>query len=328
MNNARFFRIGLPVVAFFLATCAAFARSSSQLLPLQNRSTETPIQVQSEMVDLSVSVTDHKGHFVSGLAKRSFRVYEDSHLQQITFFAPGDVPVTVGILVDHSGSMAPRLGQIVAAAAAFVDSSNPHDEIFVDNFNGTVHKGLPPDVEFSADSKLLALAVASQQARGETALYDAIAEGLHALRDGHGRRQALLIITDGGDNASAYTLSEVIAMVGRSKAAMYFVGISDSYDEDRNPRVLKKLAKLTGGHAYFPDSVEDVTSICRQIARDIREQYTIGYIPTGAANNGAFRKILVTVSAPGRGKLTVHARTGYFAEAVAAASPSLGSSKP
>ena len=273
------------------------------------------------MVDLAVSVINHQGHFVPGLTKEDFRVYEDSRLQQIALFDSTDVPVTVGILVDHSGSMAPRLDQVAAAAAAFVTSSNPHDQIFVDNFNETVRKGLPPGIEFSADSKLLSSAISAQHASGETALYDAIAAGLHSLSDGTGLRQALVIITDGGDNASRLSLSGVMALAGRAKATLYFIGISDPYDEDRNPRVLKRLAKVTGGRVYFPQSLDGITSICREIAQDIREQYTIGYIPSNGDYNGAFRKVRVVVSAPGRGRLIVHTRAGYFADATPAPSP-------
>ena len=328
MNSSPLLGAGSLAVVVFLATCAAFGRSSSPPHSPQDHPADRAIQVKAEMVDLPVSVTDRKGHFVAGLAKNDFRVYEDSRLQQISLFDPLDVPVTVGMLVDHSGSMAPRLAQVVAGAAVFVQSSNPQDEIFVDNFNEAVSKGLPPGIEFSADSHLLASAVAGQQATGETALYDAIVDGLSSLRDGHDRRQALVIITDGGDNASRHSLADVMALAGRSNAALYFIGISDPADEDRNPRVLKKIAKITGGRAYFPESIDQVTSICRQIARDIREQYTIGYAPADNGSNGAFRKIRVTVSAPGRGKLTVHTRAGYFADALSVPQANSASNAP
>jgi len=317
----------LLATACLLFAGVCFGRSSSP--PVLQQTTPThDIRVKTELVALAVSATDRHGNFVSGLPESDFRVYEDSHLQHIALFAPGDVPVTVGILVDHSGSMAPRLDQVVAAAAAFVKSSNPQDEIFVENFNENVRPGLPPGIEFSSDINLLASAILGQPAEGETALYDAISAGLRTLRDGHGRRQALLIVTDGGDNASSISLRDITTLAGRSNAPMYFIGISDPNDEDSRPRILKRLAKITGGRAYFPQFADQVGPLCRQIARDIREQYTIGYVPSASNSSGAFHKIRVAVSAPGHGKLQVHTRAGYFSDAGSIPQPTLASEKP
>jgi Ca-activated chloride channel homolog len=271
------------------------------------------IKVNVSLVDLAVSVTDHSGHFVRGLTKNDFQVFEDGKPEEISLFDSEDVPASVGIIVDHSGSMAPNLPEVSAAAAAFVKSSNPQDEIFVENFNEGIRMGLPPGTEFSSNMSELAKAVMNQSARGKTALYDALAEALEYLQKGHRQREALVLISDGGDNASSHTFSQVLAKAENSNVAIYTVGIFDPLDEDRNPGALKKLSKNTGGQAYFPKSAGEVSSICREIAREIREQYIIGYLPANRDYNSAYRKLVVVAKAPGRGRLNVRTRTGYLA---------------
>lgn len=273
---------------------------------------KSAISVKTELVLLPVRVTDAHGDFVSGLSQDNFQVYEDGRQQKIAVFQRGDTPVTVGLVVDHSRSMGPELPQVAAAASAFAQSSNPEDEMFVVDFNDEVWFQLLDGKPFTNDPAELEKAVSAVSARGRTSLYDAVAEGLNHLRFGQWDKKALVIVSDGGDNASRHTYSQVLAMAQRSQTLIYSIGLGDSLDQDENPDALKRLCKNTGGIAYFPGSETHVRDISMQIARDLREQYTLGFAPEGTNNDHSFRKIEVKVSAPGRGKLHVRSRPGYF----------------
>jgi Ca-activated chloride channel family protein len=270
------------------------------------------ISVQTELVVLPVSVTDSKGNVVLGLGEQNFRVYEDGRPQKIAMFQQGDTPVTVGLIVDHSRSMGSLLPEVAAAVSSFAQSGNPSDEMFVVDFNDDVSVELLNGKAFTDDPKELGKAVSSVRARGRTALYDAVAEGLLHLQLGHYERKALVIISDGGDNASVQRFSQVLALAQKSQVVIYSIGlISD--DGEVNPNVLRHFSKATGGIAYFPDHANSVTGISTQIARDLREQYTLGFAPEKANDAHAFRKIEVKVSAPDKGKLRARTRTGYSA---------------
>jgi VWFA-related protein len=268
--------------------------------------------VKTELVALPVRVTDANGSFVSGLGLHDFRVYEDKRLQKVTLFQEGDTPVTVGLVVDHSRSMGPKLAEVATAVSSFAQSSNLQDEMFVVDFNDDVSVELMDGKAFTNDPKELAKAVTSVHARGRTALYDAVAEGLLHVQLGHCDRKALIIVSDGGDNASQQKFSQVLALAQRAQVLIYSIGlIGDT--EEVNPAVLRRLSKATGGIAYFPDSSHTVTSISIQIARDLREQYTLGFSPENANKIHSFRKIEVKVAAPGHGKIRVQTRSGYYA---------------
>ncbi|MGC2420418.1 MAG: VWA domain-containing protein [Candidatus Acidiferrales bacterium] len=272
------------------------------------------ISVETELVALPVSVTGADGSFVSGLSLQDFRVYEDKRLQKITMFQQGDAPVTVGLIVDHSRSMGPKLPEVIAAVAGFARSSNPQDEMFVVDFNDDVSVELLGGKPFTSDPREMGNAVGAVSARGRTALYDAVAEGLLHLRLGTCERKALIIVSDGGDNASQYKLSQVLALAQQSQVLIYSIGlISDTGEVD--PDVLRRLSKDTGGVAYFPDAAHNVAIISAQIARDLREQYTLGFTPEKATRVNAFRRIEVKVTAPGHGRIHVRTRAGYFAAA-------------
>jgi VWFA-related protein len=262
------------------------------------------------LVVLPVNVTDAKGNVVSGLSQQNFRVYEDGRLQKVTSFQQGDTPVTVGLIVDHSRSMGPKLPEVAAAVSAFAHSSNPQDEMFVVDFNDDVSVELLGGKAFTNDPAELGKALFSVRARGRTALYDAVAEGLLHLRLGHCGRKALIIVSDGGDNASQQKFSQVLSLAQQSQVLIYSIGlVTDVGEED--PGVLRHFSKATGGVAYFPSPTNTVTSISTQIARDLREQYTLGFTPEKANNPHAFRKIEVKVAAPGHGKIHVRTRSGY-----------------
>lgn len=269
------------------------------------------ISVDVALVVLHATVTGRQRGFVSDLDKEDFAVFEDGVPQIIRLFQNEDVPVTVGLVIDHSSTMHPKMAEVSTAARTFVRSSNPADEMFVVNFNEKVSLGLPLAVRFTDDAVALQLAV-NHPTGGQTALYDAIAKALDELQAGSRDKKVLIVVSDGGDNASAHNRSQIMQLAAQSNAVIYTVGIFDEADPDRNPGVLKRLAQATGGEAFFPGQLSEVVAICERIARDIRHQYTIGYVPARLAREGAYRAIRVTARAKGEGGLSVRTRTGYI----------------
>lgn len=229
--------------------------------------------------------------------------------QPVTTFSNTDVPVTVGILVDESRSMTPKRNEVLSAAGTFIAESNPRDEIFVLNFNETVRRGLPSDVLFSDNIQQLRSALNRGVPEGRTAVHDAVVDGVKQLESGTDVNKALVLISDGGDNASTHTRREMRDAVERSMATVYTIGLFDREDPDRNPGILKQLAAISGGQAWFPSQLSDLQDICRGIAEDIRTRYTVGYPPP--AKGGSLRHIRVKVSAPGRSRLIARTRTEY-----------------
>lgn len=272
---------------------------------------EYTLTVNAEMVLLSATALDRHNALVSGLEKDNFKLYEDGVPQQIKYFSHEDIPVTAGILVDNSGSMGQKRADVIASAMAFAGSSNPQDQMFVVNFNDNVSFGLPPGTPFTDQREKLEQALSRIRTEGETALYDGIAAGLDHLKQGNRDKKVLILLTDGGDNASKHTLAQTIDMARQSSAIIYAIGIFDEQDGDQNPGVLKRFAKETGGEAFFPGSSKEIASICEGIARDIRNQYTLAYAPAIPGKAGSYRSIEVKASAPGHGRLTVRTRAGY-----------------
>jgi VWFA-related protein len=277
----------------------------------KNSSGDYMLRVNANLVILSATVLDHNNALVSGLDKGDFQVYEDHVLQQIKDFSHEDLPVTVGLVIDNSGSMGPKRADVIAAALSFAHLSNPRDQMFVVNFNEHVSYGLPASIPFTDRRDQLQLALSAIKTIGETALYDAIATALDHLKQGRSNKKVLILISDGGDNASKHSLAQVIEMAKESAAIIYTIGIFDEQDGDQNPGVLKRFAKETGGEAFFPESSKDIASICEGIARDIRNQYTLTYVPTISKQDDGYRVVDVKASAPGHGRLSVRTRTGY-----------------
>ncbi len=272
------------------------------------------ISVDVNLVVLNATVSDRVGRSASDLRMQDFSVYEDGVRQDIRLFRHDDIPVTVGLVVDHSGSMRHKLAEVIAATRTFVQSSSPDDEMFVVNFNEHVTLGLPDAIRLSNRPDELARAISSTPATGRTALYDAIFEARSRLRAGSREKKVLIVISDGGDNASSHTLAEVLNMSHQSNALVYAIGVFDDQDPDRNPGVLKRLAQATGGEAFFPRQLSEVVAICERIAQDIRHQYTIGYFSNNAAAKpGAYRVIRVAAAPAGKRKLVVRTRAGYIA---------------
>jgi Ca-activated chloride channel homolog len=267
--------------------------------------------VAVDLVVLQVTIHDRKGHSVGTLAKEDFAVYEDEALQSVRLFRHEDTPVTIGLVVDHSGSMREKLNEVAAAARTFVAASNPEDQVFVVNFNEKVSLGLPDAMPFSNSAGQLTVAIGSAPAEGMTALYDAIVRGLDVLRKGERDKKVLVVISDGGDNASQANLDGVLSIAAQSNAAIYTIGVFDPDDPDRNPKVLRRLAQETGGEAFFASNLHDTVDICQRIARDLREQYTLGYTsPDGKP--GVYHTIRVVARPKEPGKLTVRTRAGYM----------------
>jgi Ca-activated chloride channel homolog len=310
----------LYIVPLLLIGLAAAAESQETLSIAQAQpSIENPpsppfrISVNVDLVVLQATVRDRNGWFVSDLREQDFEVNEDGRRQSIRLFRHEDVPVTVGLVIDHSGSMSRKLADVVAAARTFVRSSNPEDELFVVNFNEKVTLGLPVAIGLTNDVDALERAISSKPAIGQTALYDAVYKALEQLQSGGPEKKVLIVISDGGDNASAVGLYEVLKKAGLSSAAVYTVGIFDEEDPDRNPDVLRRLARVTGGEAFFPDQNNEVVAVCERIARDIRNQYTIGFVSNSQAPPGTLRMIRMAAHTPGKGKLSVRTRSSYIA---------------
>jgi VWFA-related protein len=300
------------MIAFVGLIVAPFVSGAQGSQPSQAGSDDAyTVNVNVNLVILSATVLDRHNALVSGLSKGDFQVYEDRVPQQIKDFSHDDIPVTAGILVDNSGSMGPRRGDVIAAAMAFARASNPQDQMFVVKFNDHVAFGLPADMPFTGRPDQLQKALYGIMAIGQTSLYDGIAAGLDHLKQGSRDKKVLILISDGGDDASKHTLAQVLSMARQSTAIIYAIGIFDEQDDDKNPAVLRRLAKETGGEAFFPESSKDTQSICEEIARDIRSQYTLTYVPVKTSQDGRYRAIEVRASAPGRGRLSVRTRTGY-----------------
>jgi Ca-activated chloride channel homolog len=301
------------LVAFFFLIIlpGMFPHQENSLL--QNRQEDpSTISVSVDMVVLSATVRDRKGVLVSGLAKEDFQVYEDGIPQQIDCFSHEDIPVTVGLLIDNSGTMRTKRPEVIASALAFARSSNPEDQMFVVNFNENVSFGLPDNMPFTDKVPQLEIALSRIAADGMTALYDALAAALDHLKKGNRDKKVLIVISDGGDNASKLKLDRVLAMAGQSDPIIYTLGIFDENNPERNLQALKQLAKATGGESFFPDSAKDAIPICKRIAYDIRNQYSITYQPTNKKQDGNYRAIRVTAGTQDGRRLSVRTRAGYY----------------
>lgn len=295
-----------------LAALVLFFPGATTLADSQAPPEGFQISVSVDLVVLYATVHDRKGQVATDLAQRDFTVFEDGVRQSLRLFRHEDTPVTVGLIVDHSGSMRPKLQDVAAAARMFVEASSTQDEMFVVNFNEKATMGLPGSVKFTHRSDLLERAIANAPTAGQTGLYDAIIEGLNRLKEGGPEKKALIVISDGADNASQHTLAEAQRLAQQSSVLVYSIGIFAPDDPDRNPDVLRRLARATGGEAFFPEQPPETRAICQRIAREIRNQYTLGYISENPPRPGAFRSLKVTATTAERDKLSVRTRAGYI----------------
>jgi Ca-activated chloride channel homolog len=282
--------------------------------PLVRREAQRPtFSAKSELVVLHVLVKDHRGAYVGGLQERAFRVYEEQQPRPIKFFLSEDAPVTIGLLIDSSGSMAPVRDRVIAAAAAFVDASNPDDEVFALVFDDHVRPVFEPSAPFTGDARELRRALTGVFVpAGRTALYDAIVSGLHYVRRGTRDRHALIVLSDGGDNASHAGFDAALAATQASNAIVYTVALVTPTDSDADPERLAKFANTSGGTAFAPTNVAGVAVAFQQISRDLRRRYTLGYERPAGSRPG-FHRIRVEVRGPDGRKLVSRTREGYDA---------------
>lgn len=267
------------------------------------------------LVVLHTTVLDDRGRFADGLKPDNFRVFEDKVEQKLAVFKREDIPVSMGLVVDNSGSMRDKRPKVNAAALTLVEASNPQDEAFVVNFNDDFYLDL--DKDFTNSIPELKEALERIDARGSTALFDAIIGSLDHVQKGTKDKKVLLIVTDGEDNTSHNSLEKTIKEVQKTDTVIYTIGLLS--DESRKSakrakRALEDIARSSGGLAFFPENVADVRTICQQVARDIRNQYTLAYYPSNTQRDGTFRTVRVEVIPPhGRGKLQARTRNGYYA---------------
>ena len=250
--------------------------------------------------------------FVADLVQADFTVTEDGKRQDILEFMREDVPVAIGLLVDNSASMLNKRPEVVEAAKTFVSATNPQDEIFVLHFNEQLAYGLPRDVPFTSDRGMLGQALDRMRLDGRTALYSAIAEGLEHLGKSSLTKKALVVISDGGDNASQVRFDDVVRRADLSGASFFAIGIYDPTDGDADPRTLRNLANRTGGESFFPERLDEIRSLCERIALTMRNQYTLSYSPPSLDSKPTYHRVEVKVKDPKKRKLTVRTRTGYY----------------
>jgi Ca-activated chloride channel family protein len=262
-------------------------------------------------VTLTATVLDQRHHLVTDLAQRDFVVYEDGQPQQIISFRREDIPVSIGILVDNSGSMRTKRNAVAKAVVNLVQASNTRDEVFVVNFNDEPFL----DQDFTNKVDLLKEAVDRVDSRGGTALYDAVVASADHLKSAKLEKKVLLVVTDGEDNESRDSLEQAIRSVQNDNGpTIYTIGIlGDEGKQRRAKRALESLSVQTGGVAFFPKNLSEVDEISKDVARDIRSQYSITYKPTNDRNNGGYRQVKIVARAPGYKDLQVRHRTGYFA---------------
>lgn len=308
-------RIWFSFVILFLSIIFATSGVGRGQSKLTSEDPTNPyvISLRVELILVNVTVLNHNGGFVSNLDKSNFEIDEDHIPQEIKVFQHGDVPVTVGLVIDSSRSMQPMRTEVITAAMAFVELMNPKDQIFIVSFNEHPKLELPASKWFSNEPDEIRSALTRSTPAGQTALYDALVLAFNHLNKGDHEKKALLIVSDGGDNASQYRLNQVLEMAQNSKATLYTIALVSPEDQDQNPKVLKRLSNISGGEFFYPSSISEVSTVCRRIAHDVRNQYTLGYNSSNPALDGTFRSLKVIVNSPGASKFQVRAREGYVA---------------
>ena len=269
---------------------------------------------ESELVVMHVTVRDGRGAYVRGLEAPAFRLLENGRPQDISVFATQDAPATIGLIIDVSGSMEANLARLAYTASRFADTGNAQDEVFAIVVGDRPRAVLPPEAPFASDPHTLRTAIArAQHPGGLTALYDAVAEGLAYLERGSHARRALVIVSDGIDNASRISFTETMQRAMASNAVVYAVGLVDPISMSRDPGHLKQLARATGGEAFFPPSNQAAGDALEAVAEDIRQAYTLGFVPGTSPHDGTHHRLKVTVTAPDGRRLQVRTRDAYLA---------------
>ena len=307
--NERVPRCALPG-SLCLLVCFAWAQSTPPpAKPLSDD--DVTFSVGTRLVVLPISVSDKGGKLITDLQQKAFKVYENGTEQPIKLFRREDVPVSLGIIIDNSGSMREKRLKVETASLDLVKASNPQDEVFIVNFNDDAYL----DVEFTSDIKKMEEGVARIDSRGGTAMRDAINKSIDYLKEkGKRQKKVLLVITDGNDNASRLSLEKLVSRAQQSEVLIYAIGLLNE-EERREAKIAKRaldsLSRDSGGLAFYPKSTAEVDELTLQVAHELRNQYTIAYSPTIQEMDGSFRQIKVTVNGPGRP--IVRTRTGYYA---------------
>jgi len=268
-------------------------------------------RTDARLVLLHASVVDKNGKLVTNIPQSAFKVFEDGVEQPLRLFRREDVPVSMGIIVDNSGSMTSKRSRVAAAALELVKQSNPDDEVFIVNFNDDTHFDQP----LTNDVKKMEAALARMEARGGTAMRDALSKSINYVKkNGKKDKKVLVVITDGNDNSSDITLEQVLRQAQNSEVLIYAIGLLNE-EEAREARsakkALKTLVDASGGMDYYPKSTSDVQEITPRVAHEIRNQYILGYTSSNQVMDGSFRQIKVTIT--GFGRPTVRTRNGYYA---------------
>jgi len=301
------------------ATLAVFAASGQQppkppAAP-PGEETGTIFRSDTRIVVLHTTVVDRSGHLVTNLPQTAFTVFENGVTQPIRGFKREDVPVSMGLVVDNSGSMRDKRAKVEAAALGLVKASNKDDEVFVVNFNDEAFLDNPHGKDFTSDVKEMEEALTRIDSRGGTAMRDAIRMSIDHLKEKAKKdKKVLVVVTDGNDNSSGISLENLVKSAQQSEVILYGIGIlneEERREAKRAERALSELATATGGEAFFPKDIGEVERLAQQVARDIRNQYTIQYSPTNQTMDGSFRQIKVSVNAQGRP--TARTRSGYYA---------------
>lgn len=315
----------LSLRSLVLAACAVFgfpalAQVAGPMThsgsPEEARSSANTIRTEVSLALVNVTVTDPLGRQVTGLEKENFRVFEDGVEQEIVTLSSEDVPVSIGLIFDMSGSMSDKAEKARQAAVQFLQTANPRDEFFLVNFGdrAALTRSFTTNIEELQDGMLFT------PSRGRTALFDAIYLGLSQMRGARNSKRALLIISDGGDNNSRYTESDVRNFVKEADCQLYSIGLFDANDQRRTaeelygPTLLSEITQLTGGRVFPVTSLNELPDIAAKIGLELRNQYVLGYKPGNVSHNGAWRKIKVKLVPPkGLPHLNIYAKTGYYA---------------
>ena len=290
--------------------------------PNPNAESATPapranIRIDTTVVQIPVTVTDQLNRFVTGLDKENFRIFEDKAEQTVTYFSSEDAPLSIGLVFDTSGSMGSKLEKSREAVAQFFKTANPQDECFLVEFNDRPELVTP----FTKSLEDVQNRLTFTQSKGRTALLDAVYLALHTMKKAQNPRKALLIISDGGDNSSRYTESEIRNLVREADVQIYAMGIFEpmssrgrTAEELSGPSLLTEISEQTGGRHFPVENLSELPDVAAKIGIELRNQYLIGYTPTNAGRDGKYRRVQVKLVQPrGLPALRANWRLGYYA---------------
>jgi VWFA-related protein len=325
MRRRNNFLNNLTIAGAALLLAPLFIFGQQNKPPVPSDPDDTVFSSDTRLVPLNVTVMDKSGRLVTNLPQSAFQVYENGVQQQIKLFKREDVPVSLGLIIDNSGSMREKRQAVESAALALVKDSNRQDEVFIINFNDEVYL----DTDFTNDIQKMEQGLTKIDSRGGTAMRDAIRLSAEHLKDKAKRdKKVVLVVTDGNDNASVISLDSLTKLAQQDDVLIYAIGLltdEDKREAKKAQRALQLLAESTGGTVFYPKELSEVDRIAHEVARDIRNQYTIGYTPSNAALDGTYRQIKLVVKAPGNP--IARTRSGYYATKEQPKTPRESSSK-